>query len=214
MASAVPLRSDTGSYLNTGDWRPCGIWSGSAIARSWDCVVAKSDTPFGTVSRALVYAALLAPGVLTLRGYKKFQPCPDHSGKRLGERIVCTAAAAIPACQPEGARVCFAGKAKKRRKGTSLGKYLPEAWCRRGDSNPHGFPHHPLKMACLPVPPLRHWEIKRAAPASVEELRAARNIIARKVPWTPSPAASFLPVSAPPLPAARSEWTSMCPAPP
>ena len=29
-------------------------------------------------------------------------------------------------------------------------------WCRRGDSNPHGFPHHPLKMACLPVPPLRH----------------------------------------------------------
>jgi len=23
-------------------------------------------------------------------------------------------------------------------------------WCRRGDSNPHGFPHHPLKMACLP----------------------------------------------------------------
>ncbi len=29
-------------------------------------------------------------------------------------------------------------------------------WCRRGDSNPHGLPHHPLKMACLPVPPLRH----------------------------------------------------------
>ena len=23
-------------------------------------------------------------------------------------------------------------------------------WCRRGDSTPHGFPHHPLKMACLP----------------------------------------------------------------
>jgi hypothetical protein len=23
-------------------------------------------------------------------------------------------------------------------------------WCRRGDSNPHGFPHHPLEMACLP----------------------------------------------------------------
>jgi len=29
-------------------------------------------------------------------------------------------------------------------------------WCRRRDLNPHGFPHHPLKMACLPVPPLRH----------------------------------------------------------
>ncbi len=28
-------------------------------------------------------------------------------------------------------------------------------WCRRRDLNPHGFPHHPLKMACLPIPPLR-----------------------------------------------------------
>ena len=34
----------------------------------------------------------------------------------------------------------------------------PAVWCRRGDSNPHGFPHHPLKMACLPVPPLRHLD--------------------------------------------------------
>ena len=24
-------------------------------------------------------------------------------------------------------------------------------WCRRPDSNRHGSPHHPLKMACLPV---------------------------------------------------------------
>src|SRR5262245_3509012 len=29
-------------------------------------------------------------------------------------------------------------------------------WCRRGDSNPHGSPHTPLKRTCLPVPPLRH----------------------------------------------------------
>ena len=29
-------------------------------------------------------------------------------------------------------------------------------WCRRGDSNPHGLPHTPLKRARLPVPPLRH----------------------------------------------------------
>src|SRR5687767_13297312 len=30
-----------------------------------------------------------------------------------------------------------------------------ERWCRRGDSNPHGLPHTPLKRARLPVPPLR-----------------------------------------------------------
>src|SRR5437016_3493382 len=31
-------------------------------------------------------------------------------------------------------------------------------WCRRGDSNPHGLPHTPLKRARLPVPPLRRCE--------------------------------------------------------
>ena len=32
----------------------------------------------------------------------------------------------------------------------------PSPWCPRPDSNRHGLPHHPLKMACLPIPPLRH----------------------------------------------------------
>src|SRR5438128_11737339 len=29
-----------------------------------------------------------------------------------------------------------------------------ESWCGRGDLNPHAFRRHPLKMVCLPVPPL------------------------------------------------------------
>lgn len=33
--------------------------------------------------------------------------------------------------------------------------------CRRPDSNRHGFHHHPLKMACLPVPPLRQLLLLR-----------------------------------------------------
>ncbi len=28
-------------------------------------------------------------------------------------------------------------------------------WYRRLDSNQHGLPHYPLKIACLPIPPLR-----------------------------------------------------------
>src|SRR5262244_3187311 len=39
-------------------------------------------------------------------------------------------------------------------------------WCRRGDSNPHGLPHTPLKRARLPVPPLRHEERKRSIPST------------------------------------------------
>src|SRR5205807_10319575 len=30
-------------------------------------------------------------------------------------------------------------------------------WCGRGDLNPHASRRHPLKMVCLPVPPLPHW---------------------------------------------------------
>ena len=30
-------------------------------------------------------------------------------------------------------------------------------WCGRGDLNPHAFRRHPLKMVCLPVPPLPHF---------------------------------------------------------
>ena len=28
-------------------------------------------------------------------------------------------------------------------------------WCRRRDSNSHGSPRYPLKIVCLPIPPLR-----------------------------------------------------------
>ena len=33
---------------------------------------------------------------------------------------------------------------------------LGEAWCGRGDLNPHAFRRHPLKMVCLPISPLPH----------------------------------------------------------
>ena len=36
--------------------------------------------------------------------------------------------------------------------------YRVQVECRRGDSNPHGLPHTPLKRTCLPVPPLRRLE--------------------------------------------------------
>jgi hypothetical protein len=40
----------------------------------------------------------------------------------------------------------------------AFGRYIWRAmhqnWCGRGDLNPHAFRRHPLKMVCLPVPPL------------------------------------------------------------
>ena len=40
---------------------------------------------------------------------------------------------------------------------------LNSQWCRRGDSNPHGSPHHPLKMACLPNSTTSAWSYGFAA---------------------------------------------------
>jgi hypothetical protein len=34
-----------------------------------------------------------------------------------------------------------------------------KTWCGRGDLNPHAFRRHPLKMVCLPVPPLPHIKL-------------------------------------------------------
>jgi len=40
---------------------------------------------------------------------------------------------------------------KKQKKGTRQkpDSLLDSSWCRRRDLNPHGFPHHPLKMGLL-----------------------------------------------------------------
>src|SRR5262249_39058832 len=47
-------------------------------------------------------------------------------------------------------------------------------WCRRGDSNPHGLPHTPLKRARLPIPPLRPSKRRVcAAPPSLSMQRAS-----------------------------------------
>ena len=35
-------------------------------------------------------------------------------------------------------------------------------WCGWSDSNRHGFPHYPLKVACLPVPPHPHRKLNCA----------------------------------------------------
>jgi hypothetical protein len=39
-----------------------------------------------------------------------------------------------------------------------VAKFLSVPECRRRDSNPHASRRHPLKMVCLPIPPLRLTE--------------------------------------------------------
>ena len=56
--------------------------------------------------------------------------------------------------EPQMSHICLFHE--KRELGGKPKSLLLLRWCRRRDLNPHGFPHHPLKMACLPVPPLRH----------------------------------------------------------
>jgi hypothetical protein len=48
-------------------------------------------------------------------------------------------------------------------------------WCGRRDLNPHAFRRHPLKMVCLPIPPLPPW-------SEVQKRRSARTTIIAKPP--------------------------------
>ena len=63
-----------------------------------------------------------------------------------------------------GARIERAGKRTPKLKYTALN------WCGRGDLNPHAFRRHPLKMVCLPVPPLPHCEVNYGAMSILEDL--------------------------------------------
>src|SRR3990172_7485539 len=42
-------------------------------------------------------------------------------------------------------------------------------WCGRGDLNPHAFRRHPLKMVCLPVPPLPQSLAGKAAASGLRK---------------------------------------------
>jgi hypothetical protein len=66
-----------------------------------------------------------------------------------------------------------------------------EIWCRRGDSNPHEFPHHPLKMACLPIPPLRHLKKLLSINSRNPDYISCRNFSRKSTTWQ---AAWILPV--------------------
>src|ERR1700746_2194058 len=74
---------------------------------------------------------------------------------------------------------------------------LAGQWCGRGDLNPHAFRRHPLKMVCLPVPPLPHrWETtpREASSIIAEAVRPpARRPCASNSPGSPGePVPRFL----------------------
>src|SRR6185295_9844785 len=55
------------------------------------------------------------------------------------------------------------------------------SWCRRGDSNPHGLPHTPLKRARLPVPPLRRRAYLAAPPRALSRTRSGSDLVFRTI---------------------------------
>src|SRR5215831_2098180 len=72
-------------------------------------------------------------------------------------------------------------------------------WCGRGDLNPHAFRRHPLKMVCLPVPPLpqesKHDYNKRPKRAQYFTI-AANDLGSRLAPPTSAPSISFSAIKA------------------
>ena len=58
-------------------------------------------------------------------------------------------------------------------------------WCPRPDSNRHDFRHYPLKIACLPIPPLGQY-VFSLQPEGLN-LQAVRNYFPRLIQAVPNP---------------------------
>src|ERR1700687_119260 len=64
-------------------------------------------------------------------------------------------------------------------------------WCGRGDLIPHAFRRHPLKMVCLPVPPLPHFEAASIIAKGFQYFTmAAKDFGSRLAPPTRAPSIS------------------------
>src|SRR5205085_2506086 len=94
-------------------------------------------------------------------------------------------------------------------------------WCRRGDSNSHGLPHCPLKTACLPISPRRHFRYQEsgvrsrrtvAAECSMRAFTRAASALNAPPPETPTILTSVLclltPVTSEPPPASALRSTA------
>ena len=69
-------------------------------------------------------------------------------------------------------------------------------WCRRRDSNSHGFRHRPLKTACLPISPRRQFTTSASRlgmPSDAQSLHLLRNVLRLRVVRRARPAAAALP---------------------
>ena len=81
--------------------------------------------------------------------------CPPRCGRSLFARVLAGGATPSPAllAPPSGA-FDGGGNSSGRVSPPHLGQSMVP---KGGLEPPHPFGYHPLKMACLPVPPLRHW---------------------------------------------------------
>src|SRR4029077_2792071 len=72
-----------------------------------------------------------------------------------------------------------------------------KTWCGRGDLNPHAFRRHPLKMVCLPVPPLPQIEASVDYSKGFQYLMmAAKDFGSRLAPPTRAPSISSSAINA------------------
>ena len=112
-----------------------------------------------TCASQMVMAGADLPSVAAALGHKDITTTMIYAHltqTHVREQMGRLDAIPIPESCPKSAP-CDNFVGQKVKKGTRLkpDSLSVSEWCRRRDLNPHGSPHHPLKMACLPVPPLR-----------------------------------------------------------
>jgi hypothetical protein len=87
------------------------------------------------------------------------RPIRELERARIGATNLCLFCATPFVCRLNDASVhCALGRAAH----CCFTDKWKRDWCGWSDSNRHGFPHYPLKVACLPVPPHPHRKLNCA----------------------------------------------------
>jgi integrase len=112
-----------------------------------------------TFGSLLIQAGAPLPYVLDQMGHSSIQITADKyvhliSGRNVGfvDQLDTPATRQQSATQAQ----LEADRGERSEKENQLQVVEGEAWCERGESNPHGFPRQILSLVRLPIPPLSH----------------------------------------------------------
>ena len=129
------------------------------IRKSACCLLCRARHKRHTFGSLLIQAGAPLPYVRDQMGHSSIQITADKYVHLIsGRNVGFVDQLDTPATRQQSATHAQleADSGERSEKENQLQVVEGEAWCERGESNPHGFPRQILSLVRLPIPPLSH----------------------------------------------------------